>query len=131
MTQKRKDHPADQTTDTPEQISAPAPVGEPAKPGETGMTWLWRILGGMLVVAAALIGGAVHQNMDRQVNLLRAQLSELNQELRRDLGRLSETHSAMIKKEDHATRMRTLWDTMKQMDGDHIDLVRLTERCAL
>ena len=131
MTHKHKDHPAEQTTDTPEPTPAPAQVGEAAKPGEAGMTWLWRISGGMLLLAAALIGVAVHQNMDRQVNLLRAQISELNQELRRDLGRISESHGAMIKKEDHATRIRTVWDTIKEMNGDHTDLTRVKERCAL
>ena len=131
MTQKRKDHPAEQTTDTPEPTPTPALVDETATPGEAGMTWLWRISGGMLLLAAALIGVAVHQSMDRQVNLLRAQLSELNQELRRDLGRLSENHGAMIKKDDHATRIRTVWDKIKEMNGDHTELTRVQERCAL
>ena len=131
MTQKRKDYIPEQTAAMAEPTPPPAPDGEAAKPSEGGMTWLWRISGGMLLLAAALIGVAVHQNMDRQMNLLRAQLGELNQELRRDLGRLSENHGAMIKKDDHSTRLRSVWDMIKEMSGDHTDLTRVKERCAV
>ena len=130
MTHKRSDHPERELTATPE-TTPTAPASEKATMGENGMTWLWRISGGMLMLAAALVGVAVHQNMDRQMNQLRGQLGELSQELRRDMGRLSETQGAMIKKDDHSTRLRTIWDSLKAMNGDHADLVRVKERCAV
>ena len=131
MTQKKKDHPADEMHAMTESTPPPAQAGGAAAAGESGMTWLWRISGGMILLAAALIGVAVHQNMDRQMNQMRGQLGELSQELRRDMGRLSETQGAMIKKDDHSTRLRTIWDALKAMNGDHADLVRVKERCAV
>ena len=131
MTQKRKDHPAEATSAMTETTPAPARSDEAPTPGEGGMTWLWRISGGMLLLAAALIGVAVHQNMDRQMIQLRAQLGDLNQELRRDLGRLSENNGALIKKDEHGIRLRTVWDTIKEMNGDHTDLTRVKERCVI
>ena len=130
MTQKRNDHPEGEMTVTPE-TTPPAQANESAMPGEGGMTWLWRISGGMLLLIAALIGVAVHQNLNRQINQLHDQLGELNQELRRDMSRLSENNGAMIKKDDHSTRMRTIWDSIKAMNGDHTDLTRVKERCAV
>ena len=49
MTPKRKILPV---TETPE----PAPVGETTTPDEGGMTWLWRLSGGILLLLAVLIG---------------------------------------------------------------------------
>ena len=104
---------------------------EVAKPIEGGMTWLWRSAGGVLLLITALIGVAVHQHMNRQVNKLRDQVSELEQELRRDMGRLGENNGDMIKKADHAARLRVVWDKLKESNGDHTDLTRVLERCAL
>jgi DNA repair ATPase RecN len=130
MTQKRRDHPAQEPTALSQPMPPAAPSGE-ATPGEGGMTWLWRISGGILLLAAALIAVAGYQNMDNQMNRLRDQLGTLTQELHRDLDRLGENNGAMIKKDDHSTRLRTVWDSIKEMSGDHTDLTRVKERCAI
>lgn len=132
-----------QTNPTPTPIITPAPAPvetvpvpqkqttEPDRVGDSGMTWLWRVSGGVLLLAATLVCVAVHQSMDRQIDQLRKQLAELNQELRRDLGRLSESHGSMIRKEDHNTKLRTVWDKLREIGGDHTALARVHERCAV
>src|SRR5262249_18259827 len=52
-------------------------------------------------------------------------------ELRKDLGRLSESHGDLVKKDECSGRLRSVWDSIKQVQGDRSDLTALKERCAL
>jgi uncharacterized protein HemX len=135
VTQKRKDRtPASRpnlsapavTAPAEDQTEAAAPEEKPAE-----RTVFWRIFGAAAVAVVALIGVATYLHLQSQIAAQRQELSALNKELRTDLAAMSGSYGEMVKKDDHTTRVRTIWDTLKELRADRSDLTTMKERCAL
>jgi outer membrane murein-binding lipoprotein Lpp len=122
-----------QVTPSPSETPVGSGEGEPApEPKEASkMPLFWRVFGGAAVAAVAVVAVAVYTNMQNQISRQRQELTALNKDLRHDMARLAESYAGMIKKEDHTTRMRTAWDTIKELRADRGDLTTMKERCAL
>jgi hypothetical protein len=133
VTQKRNDHPTSPAT-KPDAAPEPAtglPEAVVEQPPASRMPLFWRLFGGTVVAAVAVVGVAVYQQMQSQVSAQRRELAALNKELRKDLAQIGGNYSEMIKKEDHGNRMRTVWDTIKELRSDRSDLTTMKERCSL
>ena len=130
MTQKRKK----QVALPPAAVTAPVLAAEPREPTPTTPPadrgpLFWRIVGGAIAAVVAVLALAVYQHVQSQIDAQRRELSELNNDLRKDLGKLGGTYSEMIKKEDHSTKLRNVWDSVKELRADRSDLTIAKERC--
>jgi uncharacterized protein HemX len=135
VTHKRKDR----THATPPNLPAPALTAPaaaqtevavpPEKPAERAT--FWRLFGATAVAVVALIGVATYLHLQSQITAQRQELSALNKELRKDLATIGGSYADMVKKDDHTTRLRTVWDTLKEVRSDRSDLTTMKERCAV
>jgi chromosome segregation ATPase len=91
----------------------------------------WRIFGGTLLSIAALVAVTISQQLTANLAELRNDLNHLNADLRKELGRLSETQGDLVKKGEFAGRMRSVWDGIKEVQGGRKALTTLKERCSL
>lgn len=129
MSQKRKLRPC------PAVVPSQPKAQPPAEPTVTGSTnearpvRFWQVLGGAAVAVVAFIGVAVAQHLYGQVKSMQGELSTLSSDLRKDLGKMGESHTGMIKKEDYDNRLRIVWETVRELRSDRADLSTLKERC--
>jgi hypothetical protein len=109
--------------------SAPGEDAAPAK--EEKISPFWRIFGGTLLSIATLVIITVCQQFNSQLNELRSELNHLNVDLRKELARLCEGQGELVKKDEFSTRMRSVWDSMKELQADRATLTAVKERCAI
>ena len=55
----------------------------------------------------------------------------MNTDLRKDLGRLNEGQADLVKKDDLGSRMKSVWDSLKELRADNAGLSALKERSAM
>jgi len=112
---------------------ADVPVREQAgdRAGEKRMPLFWRVFGGTVLSIVALVCLAAYQQVTGQVAALRHELGHLNKDLRKDLTRISENCGELVKKEECNTKVRGVWDAIKELRADRCDLTILKERCAV
>lgn len=130
MTQKRKQSQPSVTLPPVEAAPILEPVPVEEKKDKTTPI-LWRVFGAAVVGAAALLGITVYQQINKQISGLRQDLGHLGRETKQDFGQLSGNYGSLLKKQDASTRIRTLWDTIKELRGDHTELTAVRERCAM
>jgi len=134
MTRKRKDHIREQSVGQPALVPA-APAGEAGstaseeRPAERGSLF-WRLVGAAAVAVVAVVGVALFQHVQCQICAQRRELTELNNELHKDMTHLGDSYAQMVKKDDETTRLRSVWDTLKELRADRNDLTVMKERCA-
>jgi hypothetical protein len=104
---------------------------DPDKAEEKRIPLFWRIFGGTVLSIVALVCMAAYQHLGCQVAGLRNDLGHLSGDLRKDLGRISESYADLVKKEECNTRVRGVWDAIKELRADRSDLTTLKERCAV
>lgn len=126
MRSKNKPLPAPKA---PEPPVATEPVAEEAAEAQTG--YLWKILGGLAVGLGLAVAITVYHHVQGQLGGLKNEVSSLGKDLRGDLSRLSKEYVTMVKKEEVSTRLRNVWDRLKELQGGRTDLTALRERCAL
>jgi hypothetical protein len=135
VTQKRKDRGVapsiSQTAPVPvppAAAEAPTPAAQ-ERPGERGPLF-WRLFGVAAVAVVAVVGVATFQHVQCQICAQRRELTELNNELHKDMTHLGDSYAQMVKKDDEMTRLRSVWDTLKELRADRSDLTVMKERCA-
>jgi hypothetical protein len=109
--------------------SAAASVA-PAKE-EDRIPLFWRVFGGTLLSITALVCITVYQQLTNNLSGLRNDFSHLSDDLRKDLGRLNEAQSGLLKKDEFNLRMRSVWDSLKEVRVDAGGVTALRERAAL
>jgi hypothetical protein len=72
----------------------------------------WRVFGGTLLSIAALVLINVYQGFSNGLHDLRNDMGHLNNDVRKELGRLSETQADLVKKEEFVSRMTSVWDSV-------------------
>jgi hypothetical protein len=87
--------------------------------------------GGSLLSIAALIVITLCQHFNSSLGELRSDLGHLNEDLRKELGRLNETDADLLKKEEFSFRMKSVWDGMKELREGLASIAALKERAAL
>jgi hypothetical protein len=113
-------------------VTAPtAAQVDPAAQDRPAEGKFWRIVGATAVAVVAMIGVASYLHLQSQIAAQRQELSALNRELRKDLAAIGGGYADAVKKDDHTTRMRSVWDTLKDLRADRSDLTTMKERCAL
>jgi hypothetical protein len=134
VTQKRKDrsnlHQVVSQPPAPEPAPAgggEAPPAEAKAPARTPT--FWRVFGVAAAAVTAVVGVGAYQQAQSQINAQRREVAALNKELRKDLTELGGRYADMVKKEEHNSRVRTVWDTLKELRADRSDLTKTTERC--
>lgn len=106
---------------------------------EERMSPMWRIFGGTLLSIAALVVITVCQYFNSALGDLRAELgrvkedlrkemTNLNTDLRKDLGRLNEAQGETVRKEEFNTRVKSVWDSLKELQGLSATVNALKER---
>jgi hypothetical protein len=132
---ERQPQPAPSTPVLAELLRQGAEAGkaDPVTPGqgEGRLSLFWRAFGGALLGVAALVAVTVYQQFTAQLTEVRNDLSHLNNDLRKELGRLSEAQGGLLKKDEFAGRARSAWDGLKEVQGERTTLTTLKERCAL
>jgi hypothetical protein len=111
--------------------AAPAVEATPVAKGEERIPLFWRVFGGTLLSIAALVVLTLGQQFHNSLNELRADLEHLNSDLRKDMSRLSETYGDLVKKDEFSARMRSVWDSIKDLQTDKESFTALKERCAI
>jgi hypothetical protein len=97
----------------------------------TASMFIWKFWGGLTLAALAVVALIFYQQTMAQIASLRNDVATLDKDLRKELARLSETQTLMIKKDDHNGRVRQVWDTIKELRSDHSDLTTMKERCSV
>ncbi len=117
------------------QPAPPAAPAEPAeqaaeeKPGLSGL--LWKVVGGLAVGLGLAVVVAVYHSVQAQLGGLKADIAAAGKELRGETTRLGTAQNTMAKKEEVSTRLRNVWDRLKELQAGRTDLTSLRERCAL
>lgn len=97
---------------------------------EEKVSAFWRIFGGTVLSIMALVVITLFNQMNSSIGELRAELGYLNKDLRKDLTRLGEGHADLVKKDEFSTRMRSVWDSIKELRSDNTIVTSLKERTA-
>jgi predicted nucleic acid-binding Zn-ribbon protein len=87
---------------------------------EERVSLFWRICGGTVLSILALAAVTVYQQINASLN-----------ELRNDFGRLTESQADIVKKDEFNTRLTTVWNSMKDLQGTVSAVTALKERTAL
>jgi hypothetical protein len=114
----------------------------PAPKGEERISVFWRVFGGTLLSIAALVVLTLCQYFNNNLNELRNDLSRLNEEFRKDLGHLNndlhkdlghlnEINANLVTKEDFNNRLKSVWDTIKDLRALGETVASLKERALL
>jgi hypothetical protein len=115
---------AEETLRNSATADVPAPKGE-------GFSTLWKVFGGTLLSIAALVAISLCQYFNGRLNALQADSSYQNTDLRKDLGRLCEAQTEFLKKDEFNTRLKSVWDGMKELQENAARLAVLKERATL
>lgn len=118
-------------TTAPTQPAQVAEATDGAQPAPSILPTVWKSLGIAAAGVALLVVYGVYAHLQAQFAALKSQNGELAKELRGELGRLSQNFAGLVKKDEHSTRIRTIWDTIKELRTDRSDLTVLKERCSV
>jgi DNA repair exonuclease SbcCD ATPase subunit len=102
----------------------------PAK-DEERISIFWRVFGGTLLSIAALVIITLCQYFNNSLNEVRRDLGQLGTDLRKDLGHLTETKGDLVTKDEFASRLKSVWDNLREIQADHNILTALKERANL
>ena len=100
----------------------------PEKEKEEKVSVFWRVFGGTILSIVALAVVTLYNQMSASIGEVRNELGYLNKDLRKDMARLSEGHADLVKKDEFGTRMRSVWDSLKELRSDNTVVTALKER---
>jgi BMFP domain-containing protein YqiC len=120
--------------------SSPPEAAPPVK--EERISVFWRIFGGTLLSIGALVVLSLCQYFNNSLNALRGDLARLSEDvhkeighlcadLRKDLVRLTENQADLVKKEEYGTRLKSIWDSLKELQALGTTVAALKERSLL
>lgn len=116
------------------------PLEKPEKAGgEDRMPLFWRVFGGTILSIFALavitvcqyfngVLGGLRADMGRLNEEIRKEMSHLDTDIRKDLGRLNEAQGGVVKTEDFNSRLRSVWDSIKELQALSATVSALKER---
>jgi hypothetical protein len=96
-----------------------------------GISAFWKVFGGTLLSIAALAIITLCQHFNGRLNALQSDFNYQDNDLRKDLGRLGEAQGELLKKEEFNTRLKSIWDGMKELRDSTAIATALKERTAL
>jgi hypothetical protein len=96
-----------------------------------GIGTFWKVFGGTLLSIAALAIITLCQHFNGRLNALQADSNYQDNDLRKDLGRLCEAQGELLKKGEFDTRLKSIWDGMKELRDSTAIVTALKERAAL
>lgn len=91
----------------------------------------WRVFGGTVLSICALVIITVYQQFSGNFSDLRNDLRALETDLRKDLSRHTEVQAEFVKKEEVDSKLRSVWEGIKELREDRQDLQQLKQRCML
>ncbi len=114
--------------DKPEKVSA-----------EDRMPLFWRVFGGTILSILALavitvcqyfngVLGSLRGDMGRLNEEIRKEMSHVDTDLRKELGRLNEAQGGVVKTEDFNSRLKSVWDSLKELQTLSATVSALKER---
>ena len=116
------------------------PMEKPEKAGgEDRMPLFWRVFGGTILSILALavitvcqyfngVLGSLRGDMGRLNEDIRKEMSHLETDLRKDLGRLNEAQGRVVKIDDFNSRLKSVWDSIKELQTLSVTVSALKER---
>jgi predicted nucleic acid-binding Zn-ribbon protein len=107
---------------------APAPPAEEKKES-SGLTW--KVVSGLAAGLVLSAVGAAYHNVQSQLRAIKGSIASASKEMRGEVSRLSKSQNGMTKKDELNTRLRNVWDRLKELQAGRTDLTSLRERCAL
>ena len=117
----------------------PTDKAEKAGGGDDRMPLFWRVFGGTILSILALavitvcqyfngVLGGLRGDMGRLNEEIRKEMTHLDTDLRKDLGRLNEAQGRVVKLEDFNSRLKSVWDSLKELQTLSATVSALKER---
>lgn len=131
MSQNRSERQLPQSPTLPVAVETLRAATESSKPKDEdkAMPVFWRVFGGTVLSITALIVMTAYQSLTGAVGELRNDIGHLQNDLRKDLGRVSDSQAELVKKEEVDSRLSSVWRGIKEMQEERKDLDGLRERC--
>jgi hypothetical protein len=89
----------------------------------------WKLFGGTVLSIAAMVVVTAYQSLSSNAAEVRSEAAALNNEVRKEMGRLSEAQGELVKKDECDSRFKSMWRDLAELQEDKKDLVRLKEQC--
>jgi hypothetical protein len=89
----------------------------------------WKLFGGTVLSIAAMVVVTAHQSLSSSIADVRSETSALNNEMRKEIGRLAESQGELVKKEECDSRFKSVWRDVAELREDKKELIRLKQQC--
>jgi len=134
MAQNRSERPTPFVNQTPVVVEMLRQASESSKPKEEDkeegkVPLFWRIFGGTMLSIVSLVFMSAYQSLSGGLAEVRQEMSHLNTDLHKEIGRFSETQGELVKKDEVSTRIKGVWTSIGELQEDRKELVTLKERC--
>ena len=116
-----------QATETLRHAAAVDAVAAPR--GEERGSIFWQAVGGTVLSIVALVAITLYQQLTSSINDVRVSLATFNNDLRKDLGQLSQSQGDCIKKDEFNNRLTSVWNSLKDIQTLQTGVTALKERC--
>jgi chromosome segregation ATPase len=90
----------------------------------------WKVFGSTVLSISAMVVVTAYQSLSSSAAEVRGDVPALNNEMRKELGRLAESQGELVKKDECDSRLKSVWGDLAELKGDQKDIVALKERCA-
>jgi len=107
------------------------PVEAPAATEENRMPLFWRVFGGTVLSIAALGCVTAYQQLTGGINEVRSDLNHTSENLRKEVGQVCATQAELTRKDEFNTRMKSVWDNLKDLRAESGAVAALRERCGV
>jgi hypothetical protein len=116
-----------------ETLRLPASDGAASFPAssEERLSAFWRIFGGTLLSITALVIITICQHFNNSQSELRGDLSHLGDDVHKDINRLNQEFGDLMKKDEFTSRMKTVWENLKELQDERTVTTALKERVTI
>ena len=90
----------------------------------------WKVFGSTVLSISAMVVVTAYQSLSSNAAEVRGDVAALNNEMRKELGRLGESQGELVKKDECDSRLKSVWGDLSELKDDQKDIVALKERCA-
>jgi chromosome segregation ATPase len=106
---------------------------EPKEEGgkdEARLPTFWKVFGSTVLSISAMVVVTAYQSLSSNAAEVRGDVAALNNEMRKEFGRLAESQGELVKKDECDSRLKSVWRDVGELKEDQKDVQALKERCA-
>jgi hypothetical protein len=98
--------------------------------GDGKLPTFWKVFGSTVLSISAMVVVTAYQSLSSDAAEVRGEVTALNNEMRKEFGRLSEAQGELVKQDEFDTKMKCTWTEVNDLQEDKKELVALKEHCA-